>query len=1025
MPSSWHSAKVGYLVAIAATAAAVLVRWALDPWMEDYSPLATLYGAVALAVWIGGYRPAALAAILGYLACDWLLTSPRGQFGFTSTRDLLGLAAYVISCSIIIGLGEAMRVSRKRAERERNQALREAGERLKAEEALKDSEAQHARQRQFLETLLDNAAICVAVLAGPQLRHILVNKAYQALRPDVLMIGRTYREVFPASAESGTEAIMRSVLETGVQREAYGLPVAIPGKPDAAWDHRITALPFEEGQEKTILVITWDVTDRERATRSLQKSEQRLRVAQNAGGVGVWEWDLRSDALYWTPELERIYGLPPGSVRNYEDFRRRIHPDDIVAAESARDNAIAAHRDFTMEFRAVRPDAGIVSLLSRGAAEYDETGAAVRVSGVTLDITQRKRAEQALRESEARFRTMADVSPVIIWVTDAGGGIEFINQAYRTFAGVTDEDVQGQKWQLVVHPEDSDQYVKAFLRCVQEKAPFYARCRIRRADGTWRWIASYGAPRLTAAGEFIGHVGSSPDIDDLITAEQALRSSEALFSSVFSGVNAAITVSDVVDDGKEFRFVTANPSTIGWSGIPLERWIGKRPQDLLPARDAAAVCARYEQAVREGKSIAYEEFLAFPKASMWAFTTVSPLRDAQGRIVRVVASSVDISERKQAEEALQQADRRKDEFIATLAHELRNPLAPIRNAVEVLKARDSATQLNWARSVIERQVVHMARLLDDLLDVSRISRNRVELRISRVTLASVLESALETSRPLIEAGRHELTVDLPRETIWLDTDPVRLAQVFSNLLNNAATYTEKGGRIQVVAARQGSELLASVQDNGIGIVPEMLPRVFDMFRQENPALERSQGGLGIGLSLAKGLVEAMGGRIEVRSDGPGKGSQFTVCLPVADDSASERPHPAEPVAVASLDKRRVLVADDVKDSADSLAMMLKLLGHEVHTAYDGKEAVAAAQSYRPDVAVLDLGMPKLNGYEVCRHIREQEWGKRICLIALSGWGQDEDRRRTEAAGFDHHLVKPVEVAALMRLIGSVQSRLVG
>jgi CheY-like chemotaxis protein/two-component sensor histidine kinase len=301
----------------------------------------------------------------------------------------------------------------------------------------------------------------------------------------------------------------------------------------------------------------------------------------------------------------------------------------------------------------------------------------------------------------------------------------------------------------------------------------------------------------------------------------------------------------------------------------------------------------------------------------------------------------------------------------------------------------------------------------------------VELRISRVTLASVLESALETSRPLIEAGRHELTVDLPRETIWLDTDPVRLAQVFSNLLNNAATYTEKGGRIQVVAARQGSELLASVQDNGIGIVPEMLPRVFDMFRQENPALERSQGGLGIGLSLAKGLVEAMGGRIEVRSDGPGKGSQFTVCLPVADDSASERPHPAEPVAVASLDKRRVLVADDVKDSADSLAMMLKLLGHEVHTAYDGKEAVAAAQSYRPDVAVLDLGMPKLNGYEVCRHIREQEWGKRICLIALSGWGQDEDRRRTEAAGFDHHLVKPVEVAALMRLIGSVQSRLVG
>jgi signal transduction histidine kinase/ActR/RegA family two-component response regulator len=393
------------------------------------------------------------------------------------------------------------------------------------------------------------------------------------------------------------------------------------------------------------------------------------------------------------------------------------------------------------------------------------------------------------------------------------------------------------------------------------------------------------------------------------------------------------------------------------------------------------------------------------------------------RLLDVLArQAADLIERKHAEQALRDADRKKDEFLATLAHELRNPLAPIRNAVRIVQAKGPPVpELLWARGVIDRQVEVMARLLEDLLDVSRISRNKLELRTQRVDLAAVLDVALETSRPVIDAGGHELSVTLPAEPIRLEADPLRLAQVFSNLLNNAAKYTEEGGRVWLTAERQGGEVIVSVKDSGIGIAAEMLPRVFEMFSQAERALVRSQGGLGIGLSLVKGLVELHGGSIEARSGGPGRGSEFVVRLPVpsvAPEREPGRPCEDEPVAVP---KRRVLIVDDNEDSADSLAMLLKIMGHEVRTAYDGEQAVEAAAALRPDVALLDIGMPRLNGYDACRRIREQPGGQEVFLIAVTGWGQEEDRRRTEEAGFDHHVVKPVDTAALMRLLASLPS----
>ena len=372
-----------------------------------------------------------------------------------------------------------------------------------------------------------------------------------------------------------------------------------------------------------------------------------------------------------------------------------------------------------------------------------------------------------------------------------------------------------------------------------------------------------------------------------------------------------------------------------------------------------------------------------------------------------------------AMETLREADRRKDEFLATLAHELRNPLAPIRNSLQILRlGRGNHQAEEQARSVIERQVQQMVRLIDDLLDLSRISRGKIELRRERIDLAAAVQSAVETSRPLIEQSGHALTLSLPAEPVFVDADVTRLAQVFANLLNNAAKYTQRGGGdIRLSVEPLGQEVAVRVKDNGVGIPASMLPQVFEMFTQVDRSLERTQGGLGIGLSIVKRLVEMHGGTVEAHSEGSGRGSEFVVRLPVLTPAVQETGLRSDGEEAASAPvRRRILVADDNVDSAASLAMMLEFMGNEVRTAHDGVEAVEAAAAFRPDVILLDIGMPRMNGYDACRRIREQPWGRGIAIAALTGWGQEEDKRQSGEAGFDHHLVKPVEPAALEKLL---------
>ncbi len=361
-----------------------------------------------------------------------------------------------------------------------------------------------------------------------------------------------------------------------------------------------------------------------------------------------------------------------------------------------------------------------------------------------------------------------------------------------------------------------------------------------------------------------------------------------------------------------------------------------------------------------------------------------------------------------------------DPFLATMAHELRNPLAPIRNAVQILKVVGPPDpKLVRGRDVIDRQVAKMARLLDDLLDVNRITRNQLDLRKSLTTLSAVVESAIEISRPLIEKMNHRLTVSLPNETITLNADAMRLAQVFANILNNAAKYSDPGGQIELSAMTKEDRVVVFVKDNGIGIDPEHQEHVFTMFSQTTSALERSQGGLGIGLSLVKGLVELHGGEVEARSDGAGKGSEFIVRLPLV----TGQREPAMKDDADSCPQKsalRILIADDNEDGAKTLSAMLNILGNETWIASDGEAAITAANELCPDIILLDIGLPRLNGYQVCRNIRQEPWGKQIAIVAHTGWGQEEDRQKTLDAGFDYHLVKPANMAKLTQLLNELQ-----
>jgi len=645
-------------------------------------------------------------------------------------------------------------------------------------------------------------------------------------------------------------------------------------------------------------------------------------------------------------------------------------------------------------------------------------------------MNTRARAAAALFQQRELLRiTLASIGDGII-TTDTQGRVTYLNAISEALTGWTNADAAGQPLETVFNivNEDTRKTVEnPAMRALREGmiVGLANHTVLIARNGGEHPIDDSASPIRDEQNNIIGCVLVFRDVTARRDAEDRLRKSEERFDLAVKGSNEgvwdwSIQTGDIYFSDRCMEMLGYAPQE---AGSARERWReGVHPEDWPRIREALGkhLKERAPYDVEFRKLNRHGEY-------RWFRSRGEAVRTAWGDPIRMAGSVSDITDRKVLEEQvrlrveeLAENDRRKDEFLATLAHELRNPLAPLSNAMAILSASgDEPGAFKRMRELMERQLGQMVRLIDDLLDVSRISRGKIDLRLERLDIASVIQQALEICRPLSEKASHRLEIDLPAEPVYIDADPVRLAQVFCNLLGNAFKFTEPNGHIRLATTIAGKELVVSIRDSGIGIPPDRLTDIFEIFTQLDRSLERPHSGLGIGLTLVKRLISLHGGEVVALSDGLGKGSEFVVRLPLADQQAAAvEPAVSRSSTSARASGKKVLVVDDNQDSANSMSILLRLAGNQVETAHDGLQALEIAASFRPQVVLLDIGMPKLNGYDAARRIRGEDWGKDALLVALTGWGQEEDRRKSREAGFDEHLVKPVDYDKLMKLLAS-------
>ena len=857
------------MFAIAALAAAVLLRWVLDPLMGDQFPLVTLFGAVAAAVWAGGYLPALFVVIPGYLVCDYLFIAPRGAVA-VDLPFVTGLAAYLFTCGIIIAIGEAMRRAQAHAA-ERSEVLRvtlaSIGDAVITTDTAGDV------------TFLNAVAERLTGWTNEDARGEPLETVFR-------IVNEHTREPLPNPAESA----LRDGTVVGLANHAM---LIAKGRLEVPIDDSAAPIMDSSGIVSGCVLIFRDVTERREAEKreAVRLLDARLLAAiVESSDDAIVRKSLDGIVQSWNAAAERLFGYTAADAIG-RHISLVIPPDRLSEEDEIIARLKSGQRVDHFETVRMRRDGSPIHVSLTISPIYGANGSVVGASKTVRDITERK-ATEADRE---KFFTLVENSTDFIGICDPDAVPIYVNPAGLRMVGLRSvHDPRGRNVREFFFPEDQSRIMDEFLPKVIEDGHGEIDIRFRNFDtGAARWMA-YKVLKLTdTAGRVVGFATVSQDVTDRRRLEDHLRQLAA-----------------------------------------------------------------------------------------------------------------DLSE----------ADQRKNEFLATLAHELRNPMAPLSNMLEVLKrVGDDRPKRDNAIETMDRQLTQLVRLVDDLLDLSRITHNRIELRRRRVELASLVHQAVQAARPLAEATGHHFHLALSRDPIYLNADPVRLSQVFGNLLNNSCKYSDPGGTITVTTARDGGDAVITVDDSGVGIPPDKLESIFDMFTQLDRAGASSQGGLGIGLTLVRRLVQLHGGSVEARSAGAGKGSAFVVRVPIEDvpevaaAEAASRPTHA----------RRILVVDDNRDAAESLSMLLSITGHETTMAHDGGAASEYAERDRPDVVLLDIGLPTLSGYEVCRRIRQQPWGRQMFVIALTGWGQEEDRQKTREAGFDGHLVKPVAYDSLLRLLDSL------
>lgn len=643
-------------------------------------------------------------------------------------------------------------------------------------------------------------------------------------------------------------------------------------------------------------------------------------------------------------------------------------------------------------------------------------------------------ATQLLAEIDQQrtlFNSVLSALRDLVYVIDRDGRFVYANRALLDIWGLSVDEAIGKTMAELKYPKDVEaQLLSDVRRVIDTNQAVTSLTHYISPTAASGYHENILAPVPSKNGVVELVAGTSRDVterklaeagNDLLMIEH--RRQRELFQRVVKNAPIAIAILK----GRDLKYTMVNTAyqAIVGSEVAL---LGRTYRDIFPAVADRGAEEQLRQVLRSGKPWKVRDFLTeIPgRADLtWWEGEWLPLPDDKGVADSVLVLTWEITERKRAEQALEEAGRRKDEFLATLAHELRNPLAPLCNSLRILRMSGELGPTGGVQpllAIMERQVDHMVRLVDDLMEVSRITRGQIELRKAPLALATAVQNAVEISRPLIESAGHELIVSLPSQPLIVEADVVRLSQVFANLLNNAAKYTDPGGKIWLTLYGEADEALVSVRDNGVGIPRDMLSRVFDMFTQVDRAAGRAHGGLGIGLALVRSLIGMHSGSVHAHSDGAGRGSEFTVRLPRVHSAFRGRteteaaPATRDPAALAP---SRVLVVDDNRDAADSLGILVRLLFADVHVVYNGAAALAAMQTYKPTVVLLDLGMPGMDGYEVARQVRAKPEHEDVALVAVTGWGQEQDRRRVQASGFDHHLVKPADIGTLQALLLAV------
>ncbi|MFC0679504.1 PAS domain-containing protein [Lysobacter korlensis] len=894
--------------------------------------------------------------------------------------------------------------------------------------------ARHRRdEAQRLQRLFEQAPGFMGVTRGPLHVFELANRALADLLGARELVGHPVAQAIPELASQGYLELLDRVYESGEafigQRMAVRLQRGDGAREERCADFVLQPIIEPDGKVSGIFVQGSDVTEHRRAEQRAvelasmaETHARRLDAVLDAAPVGILFADVEGAVVLTNAAVRRNWGDVPSadSVDEYGQWKawwadgserhgQRIQTHEWPMARLLQGEQVA---DTMIEFEPFdRPgQRRLAQLQSRPVLASDGT----LIGGVVaeMDITDQVRTQAQLRESEARFRTITDAMPQMVWSTLPDGHHDYYNHQWYAFTGLPEGATDGDAWNGVLHPQDRERAWTAWQHCLASGEAYEFRYRLRHHSGEYRWVLGRALPVRDEHGGIMRWMGTCTDIHEQMLAQDALRESEQRFRAVADHIPQLAWIADA--DG---RMVWFNDRWYDYTGATFEQMQADGSRVVHPDH-VARVSESYLQSFARGE--VWED--TFPirgrdGSYRWFLSRAAPIRDAEGRVLQWFGTNTDVTAQRQAEEVLRLEHRRKDEFLAMLAHELRNPLAPISTAAQLLRMSAGNPERTLAASeIITRQVGHMTELVDDLLDVSRVSRGIVELDLQPVELKSVLAAAVEQVRPLVESRGHALgtwTVPMP---LVVAGDRTRLVQVVANLLNNAAKYTPAGGRIDLRAEADDGRVRITVSDNGIGIEPSLLPSVFDLFTQGERTLDRSQGGLGIGLALVERIVRLHGGEVRAWSEGPGFGSTFTVVLPLA--SAGTQPvAPDKGDAADACPGRRVLLVDDNADAATVLAEVLRIEGHRVSVAATGTHALAlAADTPDIDVFVLDIGLPDITGYELAMRLREAAAGRPVLIVALTGYGQSSDREHSQAAGFDHHLVKPADVRLLLRLM---------